>query len=199
MIKRQHDHHKKGVTLMHNRNIRSFRNSILMLLACCAFLSTSASAQDSLAKRIQAIEDRIAIEELITGVYPRALDSADWKLYASLFAKDGELVQGDQVVKGPAAIEAQFSGPRPAVPPQQEGTDQELRINKHVISNLTLTFESETRASASAYWETVITRGRTTTIAGAGHYKDLLVKEDGEWLFLRREIVNPLRATAAAN
>ena len=184
---------------MHNRNIHPTRKIILMLLACCAFLSTAASAQDSLAKRIQAIEDRIAIEELIMGVYPRALDSANWKLYASLFAKEGELVQGDQIVKGPAAIEAQFTGPTPAAPPQQEGAGQELRINKHVISNLTITFESETRASASAYWETVITRGRTTTIAGAGHYNDLLVKEAGAWKFLSREIVNPLRAAAAAS
>lgn len=47
---------------------------------------------DSAAMRLQKVEDRQAIEQLLMGDYPRALDSNDWAAYAALFAKDGTLI-----------------------------------------------------------------------------------------------------------
>jgi len=84
------------------------------LFACLAVAavvgSTALSAKDDdLAARIQRIEDHQAIEQLMVGDYPRALDSSNWKVYASFFATDGELLVNGTSVKGPAAIEAYFN------------------------------------------------------------------------------------------
>jgi 3-phenylpropionate/cinnamic acid dioxygenase small subunit len=166
-----------------------------------------AQTRDSIEQRLQRIEDRMAIEQLIVGEYPRALDSANWKAYAATFAADGELVQGTEVVKGPAAIEANFSSPRAArpastcPPPPANATGaaavqrtDSRPINKHVISNLWIKELSGDRAVATAYWETISTRCGQSTVAGAGHYEDVLKRENGKWKFARREIVNPARA-----
>ncbi len=61
---------------------------------------------DSAAARLQKVEDRQAIEQLLMGDYPRALDSNDWAAYAALFAKDGRLIMGGGATKltGPMSI-----------------------------------------------------------------------------------------------
>lgn len=52
-----------------------------------------AKNSESAAMRMQQIEDRQAIEQLLMGDYPRALDSASWKAYSALFAQDGTLIR----------------------------------------------------------------------------------------------------------
>jgi hypothetical protein len=133
------------------------------------------------------------------------LDGRDWKAYAATFAKEGVLVQGTQETKGPAAIEEQFSRPRtPRTPPAGAAAPSAGAApaapssgppiaSKHVISNFKIISLTADRAETSAYWETVSTRSTGTVVAGAGHYNDTLIKEDGKWKFLRREIVNPSR------
>jgi hypothetical protein len=151
---------------------------------------------DDLAARIQRIEDRQAIEQLMVGDYPRALDSANWKAYASFFATDGELIVNGTSIKGPAAIEAYFNRPRPA----RAGApaNPEPRVGKHVVTNLTIQITGD-RAVAQGYWQTVMSRASSTTIAGAGHYEDVLKKENGTWKFLRRAILTePPSAPPAA-
>jgi len=145
-----------------------------------------APQDDSLAARIQRIEDRQAIEQLMVGDYPRALDSSNWKVYASFFAADGELLVNGTSIKGPAAIEAYFNRPRPA----RAGApaNPEPRVGKHVVTNLTIQITGD-RAVAQGYWQTVMARASGTTIAGAGHYEDVLKKENGAWKFLRRAII----------
>jgi hypothetical protein len=171
------------------------------LFACVAVAAVVGSAalsakDDDLAARIQRVEDRQAIEQLMTGDYPRALDSSNWKVYASFFATDGELIVDGSSVKGPAAIEAYFNRPRPArvgAPPNPEP-----RVGKHVVTNLTIQITGD-RATAQAYWQTVMSRPSGTTIAGAGHYEDVLKRESGAWKFLRRAIITepPLAPPAA--
>ena len=172
-------------------------------LALVAALSACASVD--IEQRLQRLEDRAAIEQLIFGEYPRALDGRDWKAYAATFAREGVLVQGTQETKGPAAIEEQFSRPRTprAQPTAAAGAAsapaREAPIaSKHVISNFKLISLTADRAETTAYWETVSTRSSGTVVAGAGHYNDLLIKEDGAWKFLRREIVNPQRGAPQA-
>jgi len=158
--------------------------------ARAASSSTAAPAKDddSLAARIQRIEDRQAIEQLMVGDYPRALDSSNWKAYASYFTSDGELiVNGTSVKGGPAAIEAYFNRPRPAragAPP----ANPEPRVGKHVVTNLLIQITGD-RATAQGYWQTVMSRASGTTIAGAGHYEDVLRKENGVWKFQKRAII----------
>jgi 3-phenylpropionate/cinnamic acid dioxygenase small subunit len=186
--------------------LKTPRVRVAAVLAASVALSACASVD--MEQRLQKLEDRAAIEQVIFGEYPRALDGRDWKAYAATFAREGVLVQGTQETKGPAAIEEQFSQPRtprppaagaapaagaPAAPPREAPI-----ASKHVISNFKMISLTPDRAETTAYWETVSTRSSGTVIAGAGHYNDTLIKEDGRWKFLRREIVNPSRGAAPA-
>src|SRR5271170_3800496 len=98
-------------------NVRTSRLTAAAVLSLS--LAGSAFAQtkdaDSAAARLQKVEDRQAIEQLLMGDYPRALDSNDWPAYAALFAKDGTLIMGGGATRrtGPAAIQEYFNS-RPA-------------------------------------------------------------------------------------
>jgi len=169
----------------------------------------AAADKNSVEARLQAVEDRLAIEKLMVGDYPIALDTRNWKAYADLFTEDGELVQGDNVTKGRAAIVEVFSRPRPPRTPPAgaaaaAGAAPAAGANpagppqtKHIVSNLNIKLNGDT-ATATGYWETIAVRSTGTVIAGAGHYVDSLKKVNGEWKFSRREIVNPARTAGAA-
>jgi hypothetical protein len=108
-------------------------------------------------------------------------------------------VRGDQVTKGPAAIEELFSRPRsrrPQPAPASPAAPAERPSAKHVVTNLNLHIDGNT-ATDTAYWQTIATREGKTVLAGAGHYVDVLRKVNGVWKFQHREIVNPSRRAAA--
>jgi 3-phenylpropionate/cinnamic acid dioxygenase small subunit len=163
--------------------------------------------KDDAAARMKTIEDRQAIEQLLMGDYPRALDSANWAAYGALFAKDGELIMQGGATKrtGPAAITefftrlpafgGQAAPTEPSACPVPPGTPRTM----HVVTNLSLHIDGDT-ATDQAYWETIATRDCRSVVAGAGHYEDVLKREDGKWRFVKREIFDdlPPRTTAAA-
>jgi 3-phenylpropionate/cinnamic acid dioxygenase small subunit len=183
----------------------SISATVVLILAMAGGAFGQAKKDDA-AARMKAIEDRQAIEQLLMGDYPRALDSANWAAYGALFAKDGELVMQGGATKrtGPAAI-TEFFTKLPAfggqaapttssacpVPP---GTPRTM----HVVTNLSLHIDGDT-ATDQAYWETIATRDCKSVVAGAGHYEDVLKREDGKWKFAKREIFDdlPPRTTAA--
>jgi 3-phenylpropionate/cinnamic acid dioxygenase small subunit len=182
-------------------------------LAAMAVLSLSlagnALAQtknaDSAAARLQKVEDRQAIEQLLMGDYPRALDSNDWTAYAALFAKDSTLIMGGGATKltGPNAIREYFSS-RPTPGAAASATPSPCPVpagghrSEHVVNNLTLQINGDT-ATDQAYWQTIVTRDCKSVVAGAGHYEDVLKREDGRWKFSKREIIDdiPPRTTPA--
>jgi hypothetical protein len=187
-------------------------NVVLCAVLATGLLASATQAKDSVKERLQKVEDRLAIEHLVVGEYPKALDSANWKDYAATFTEDGELQQGTQITKTRKAIEEQFSRPRtprprpadaaggsaPAAPAAGGAAAPAARpVSKHVVTNLNYTINGDT-ATGTAYWQTVSTRDGKTTIAGAGHYNDVIKKVNGKWLFQHREIVNPLRDARAA-
>jgi 3-phenylpropionate/cinnamic acid dioxygenase small subunit len=156
---------------------------------------------------MRQLEDRQAIEQLLMGDYPRALDSANWKAYGALFAKDGTLIMQGGAIKrtGPAAIEEFFtkmpafggqaarSTPSPC--PVPAGTPRTM----HVVTNLSVHIDGDT-AMDQAYWQTIATRDCKSVVAGAGHYEDTLKREDGKWKFATRQIFDdlPPKTTSAA-
>jgi hypothetical protein len=176
----------------------SISATAVLLLAMAGGASGQAKKDDS-AARMKAIEDRQAIEQLLTGDYPRALDSANWVAYGSLFAKDGELIMQGGATKrtGPAAITEFFTklpalggqaAPKePSACPVPPGTPRTM----HVVTNLSLHIDGDT-ATDQAYWETIATRDCKSVVAGAGHYEDMLKREDGKWRFAKREIFDDL-------
>jgi 3-phenylpropionate/cinnamic acid dioxygenase small subunit len=175
------------------------------LMAAVAAMGMAASGlaaqgkKDDAAARMKLIEDRQAIEQLLMGDYPRALDSANWKAYGELFAKDGELImQGGATRRtGPAAITefftklpafgGQAAPAEPSACPVPKGTPRTM----HVVTNLSLHIDGDT-ATDQAYWETIATRDCKSVVAGAGHYEDVLKREDGKWRFAKREIFDDL-------
>ena len=163
-----------------------------------------AKSADSLEARLRQVEDRQAIEQLLMGDYPRALDAFNWKAYAALFAKDGTLIMGGGATKktGPAAIEEyftnlmrQFQAPAPSSAcPATPGVARFM----HIVSNLSLHIDGDT-ATDQAYWQTIGTTDCKSVVEGAGHYEDVLKREDGRWKFLKREIFDDLPPRAAAS
>ena len=162
--------------------------------------------ENSAAARLREVEDRQAIEQLLMGDYPRALDATDWKAYAALFTKDVTLIMngGNTKKTGPGAIQEFFSTqparPAPATPspcPVAPGVNRFM----HVVTNLTLQIDGDT-ATDQAYWETIGTTDCKSAVLGAGHYEDTLKREDGHWRFFSRQIfddVPPRVATPAAS
>jgi hypothetical protein len=170
-------------------------------MAAAAF--GQAKNAESASARLQKIEDRQAIEQLLMGDYPRALDSNNWAAYSALFAKEGTLIMGGGATKlqGPAAIQQYFSSrPTPgaaaaAAPspcPVPAGTNR----SEHVVTNLTLQLDGDT-ATDQAYWQTIVTRECKSVVAGAGHYEDVLKREDGRWKFFKRAIIDDIPPKAA--
>lgn len=125
---------------------------------------------------VAALMDRQAIDQLIEGDYPRALDAHDWDAYAALFTADGELSLDGQAATGTAGIKA-FVGALPAEP----------RVI-HIISNLSYTVTGDT-ATGGAYWQDIGMVGSGVGVLVAGHYEDTLRKVDGTWKIAKRGIV----------
>jgi 3-phenylpropionate/cinnamic acid dioxygenase small subunit len=189
-----------------NRRMRGLAAAVLSLLAGATAGSAFGQAKkDDAAAHLRVVEDRQAIEQLLMGDYPRALDSANWAAYGALFAKDGELIMqgGNTRRTGPAAIQdffiklpafgGQAAPTTPSPCPVPSGTPRTM----HVVTNLSLHIDGDT-ATDQAYWETIATRDCKSVVAGAGHYEDVLKREDGKWRFAKREIFDDLPPRAAA-
>jgi hypothetical protein len=197
-----HTGHIQGEVMAH-----LVRPAFILLIGAATAAITGCGNNKELEARLQRAEDLIAIEHLMVGVYPKALDSRDWKTYASLFTEDGELIQGTNVIKGPAAIEERFSNPPPRPAPAaadaaaanaggEPAAPRPRPITKHVVTNLDIKLDGD-RATATGYWQTISTRQTGTVVAGAGHYVDELERVNGQWKFKKREIVNPSRPASA--
>jgi hypothetical protein len=163
--------------------------------------TASAAGDDTLRARLAAVEDRLAIEQLLIGDYPRALDAADWHAYAALFTPDGELSAGGAATptKGRQAIEDLFAkpagGPRPPRTPSNVERACPYRPGghhtEHVISNWLIHIDGDT-ATDQAYWQTIVSHDCQSVVAGAGPYEDTLQKVDGRWYFAKRAIIDDL-------
>jgi hypothetical protein len=155
-------------------------NKACTLLGLCLFIAAcqQAPAPDG---RLAAVADRAAIDQLVAGDYPRALDARDWDAYVALFTDDGELQLGAQPVKGRDGIKGLLNG-LPAEP----------RVI-HVITNLSYTITGDA-AKGGAYWQD-IGIGDKHGVLAAGHYVDSLRKVNGNWRFVKREIVVQLQDT----
>jgi hypothetical protein len=185
---------------------RAIGVAALVILGVMAAGSAFGQAKkDDAASRLRMVEDRQAIEQLLMGDYPRALDSTDWKAYAALFTQDGTLIMngGKTKATGPAAIEKFFATAPFAQPPAASATPSPCPVPPgvhrfmHVVTNLSLHINGDT-ATDQAYWETIGTTDCKSVVEGAGHYEDTLKRENGQWRFYSREIFDDLPPRAPA-
>jgi ketosteroid isomerase-like protein len=145
---------------------------IAALLAAAGCQPAAHAPDPSLAQ----VLDRQAIEQLLAGDYPHALDSRNFDAYAALFTEDGELTLQGNTAKGRAAIKEFVA----ALPP-------EPRV-MHPISNLSYEIEGDT-ATGGAYWQDIGLVNGAPGVLVAGRYEDTLRKIDGEWRIAKRSIV----------
>lgn len=145
---------------------------VAVLFAAAGCQPTAQSPDPNLARAL----DRQAIQQLLAGDYPHALDSRNFDAYAALFTEDGELTLQGNTAKGRAAI-MEFVA---ALPP-------EPRV-MHPISNLSYEIAGDT-ATGGAYWQDIGLVNGAPGVLVAGRYEDTLRKENGEWRIAKRSIV----------
>ncbi len=137
-------------------------------------------AQLSLEERIQRAEDEIAIRRLLID-YAWAQDARDFTAFASLFAGEGEWINGNRTYRGPDAIldmlVSIYGEPEP---------DYVNKESLHVSSNIEIDVDGDRATAHSRHL--LIMRGPDgePVPALAGRYEDELIRENGEWKFLRR-------------
>jgi uncharacterized protein (TIGR02246 family) len=154
-----------------------------ILLTLISPLLNAASPGDPLAVRLQRLEDREQILELLTA-YGATLDRHDFAAFGHLFAEDAEYGGGGgALTHGRAAIQAQLekqitSNPMNLPPP-----------NNHLFFNPSIQVEGDhaTAHSLGAY-VAPDPATKTTRMVFFVAYQDVLVKRDGHWLFQRRVI-----------
>lgn len=161
---------------------------IVSALVLCAVAGTALSAEPaqgaaSLAARLQQMEDHMAIERVLME-YGRALDSRDFAAYSQLFAAEGEWSGSLGTFRGPAAIKAAMEkafkdSPAAAIP-----------TNFHLLTNAIIDVQGD-RATAWSKWTFMRMVDGKPVVALAGQYQDTLVREGGQWKFLRRTAQTP--------
>jgi uncharacterized protein (TIGR02246 family) len=150
-------------------------SGIAIALPAAAQATRATRSSDSVAARLQRVEDKEEIQTLLLD-YGRHLDNRDFAAYARLFARDGEWVGGFGSVTGPANIEAFMI--------KNMGTTNTAK-NYHLLSNFVIAVNGDT-ATAWSRWAFVVPGERGAAIAQAGRYDDTLVRENGRWRFKRR-------------
>jgi len=132
-------------------------------------------------RRIQRLEDEIAIRELLLD-YGRTLDTRDYAGYAALFARDGVWIGSSGPWKGPAAIRAMLERSLKVA----AGTPN--TSNFHLLTNAQVKVDGDRATALSKLVFVTRSAENRPAMTLSGHYVDTLTREDGRWKFLRREV-----------
>ena len=174
--------------------------SIVALAALCALALTAAGQSEAaarrpaagLAARLQVLEDRAAIEDLLES-YTAALDSSNWNAYADVFAKDGKLDWLGQTMNGREAIRTRMSSvvlatPRKAGVAAPAGAGPGRNPQRHILSNIQIKVDGD-RATTAARWTLIVQLpDGKDAVDSTGRYADQLVRENGQWKIAHRTI-----------
>lgn len=147
-------------------------------MASIAFAIARAELSTSDSGRLQRLEDRAAIEELLVE-YGRDLDHRDFAAYAGLFAAHGTWSGSIGTFTGPTAIQAamekSFKRPSGAAP----------HATFHLMTNFSVHVQGD-QATASSKWTFFRMANGMPVPTLAGMYDDSFVREGGRWKFERR-------------
>jgi hypothetical protein len=157
----------------------------LVFTSSMAFAQAPAN-QQALLSRIEALEAREAIRAL-WAEYGRTHDARDFTAFARLWARNAEFGSGPNAAKGPAAIAAQLDKAIGSNYPDSKGKNFHLYFNE----SITVNGDHATAISKGGY---VMATPETTKadFLLLAEYRDELVKEDGVWKFLKRQIVSEI-------
>lgn len=153
----------------------------LLLLLLLPF--TSAMAADNAA--IQRLIDKNEIENLLMQ-YTYAFDRLDADAYVATFTGDAQFdLGGGNVLQGREAIRILITS-RQAEPQPADV------LMHHIVTNSSYDFVSDSEVRHYGYWITMVGDMQNGfTVPAMGHYEDVVVKENGRWLFKARKLVLP--------
>ena len=160
---------------------------VAIALAAGVSLRTSEAAQgDTVAARLQRLEDREQILELLTA-YGATLDRHDFAAFGQLFAEDAEYGSGPGTpTRGRAAIQAQLEKVITSNPSNLP------KPNHHLFFDPSIQVDGDRATAHSLGAYTVPDAAgkpmQTTQMVFFVAYDDTLVRKGGRWLFQRRII-----------
>ncbi len=138
----------------------------------------------SLEARIQRIDDRMAIEQLLME-YGRAVDNRDFAAFAALFTEDGEWKGAQGSYRGRQEIqksmEKMFTAAAADIPQGK---------NFHLLTNVIIDLQGD-HATASSKFIFYKMNGAKPEAEVAGRYEDRLVRVGGLWKFEQRLALPP--------
>ena len=131
----------------------------------------------------QRLLDEAAIRRVMDR-YCHTVDRGSADDVAVLFADEGALVVFGEVHEGREAVRQWYAN-------YHANFRTKLESLRHKISNVLIEFEGDDAARAVSYMDADgVIKGSEEVLPGIGRYDDQFVREGGEWVFGRREIVN---------
>jgi uncharacterized protein (TIGR02246 family) len=161
---------------------------IPIVLVLCSFASSAAAQapNQALTTRLDALEAREAIRAL-WAEYGRTLDARDFVAFSKLFARNAEFGSGPGAAKGPAAIGAFLEKAIGGNYPDSKGKNFHLYFNESIDVH----GDRATAVSKGGYVMATPDNTKADFLLLA-EYRDELVKEDGQWKFLKRVIAGEI-------
>ena len=161
---------------------------IVFVLACAAgpAFAQAPATQQALVSRLEALEAREAIRAL-WAEYGRTLDARDFGAFARLWARNAEFGTGPNAAKGPAAIAASLEKAIGTNYPDSKGKNFHLYFNE----SIDVRGDHATAISKGGYVMATADNSKADFLLLA-EYRDELVKDDGVWKFLKRQIVSEI-------
>jgi hypothetical protein len=167
--------------------MKTFAPMMLALVMTAPMAHAQAPAgPQALTARLEALEAREAIRSL-WAEYGRTLDARDFASFAKLWARNAEFGSGPNAAKGPAAIAAQLEKAIGSNYPDSKGKNFHLYFNE----SITVNGDHATAVSKGGYVMATPENTKADFLLLA-EYRDELVKEDGVWKFLKRQIVSEI-------
>jgi uncharacterized protein (TIGR02246 family) len=160
--------------------------ALATLIGCFAGpdLVAAAPPPSSLEARIQRIDDRMAIEQLLME-YGRALDDRDFAAFAALFTEDGEWRGAQGSYRGRKEIQESMEKVFTAA-----AADIPKGKNFHLLTNVIIDLQGD-HATVSSKFIFYKMNGAKPEAEVAGRYEDQLVRVGGAWKFKQRRALPP--------
>ena len=159
---------------------------LVLVFAASSAPAQTPAGQQALVSRIEALEAREAIRAL-WAEYGRTLDARDFASFARLWARNAEFGSGPGAAKGPAAIAATLEKAIGSNYPDSKGKNFHLYFNESIDVH----GDRATAISKGGYVMATADNSKADFLLLA-EYRDELIKEDGQWKFLKRVIVGQI-------
>ena len=159
------------------------RKGMIALAIALALAPTTGAIAVGRPPTAQELADKAAIEALITSYYNNFGGGVESRI-AEYYAEDGEMVLGENHYRGIDAIKGAYAAV-PADAPQRRSFALNI-----LISNMLVTMHGDRATARLVFTETTTEKqGDAPKILTQGREFDTLVKREGRWFFLSRQIV----------